>query len=857
MTDLKILKSQRTIVRRKVTESYNRRDTYVNFTSQERVSEQGLLDGYKQSLLNLDNSILSSTFSGDVIDEDSLDKETALCQEYLDKIEVCLTLLCNSQSSRRNDSARSLLKQPTAPLPKFSSGKDEDLMKFFTEFESTTAPYSYPDRDLLLLLKQQLEGRSKVLLSSLEADKQKYKDAKDLLITAFASDSIRKCAAIRRLTELRLKRNDDPFTFISQLRTICESVKVLKITADDFLQYFSWQGLPDEFQKELIQITGDTHPSISDILKNFFTACERFENAQTVANTISSFNKGPNKHKTESTVNMAVKVNYKPRKVVTACSICSKVKGQLADHALFKCPNFTTPETKLAEIKSLNGCVRCGSLEHKTTSCAFRFKKKCYKCQQWHFSFLCSKVSSPPQIDINKPDVAKPETSSGIAVLPNFSGDCILPTFTFNISGHDCIFRGLKDSGSQNTFVTQSLAQTYNFKSIKDEVPITVHGFNGPKTYNTKIVDVHLRLGDSNLRVSAIVVPDIKVHLKLPLLGTVFEGFINKGYKFLDSKLSSNLNEITDVELLLGADAAHCIAGQDVLFGQGNSSMYIDSPSGIMLIGNIISLAKNLSYLPSKKKKESSNLHTAYIPDNISSCSRLSTHCFLGSGLIIPSIDDEIQDLDFNGLYTSCNITVLNDKGKIIESKLQDATNQILEVECQKFINYDMSVYNDESREVDNQLVKYTLENLSRETDGRIQVPLLWNGKVSHLLSKNETLAKLILKANLKKLGKNKEHLFLMDQTIKDQVSSGIIEQVENLDQYKVEYPDYSFLPHMGIFKLQRETTKCRLVFLSNLRQDEPNKKLSLSHNQCIFSGPTLNQKLSSALIHLRFDESY
>ena len=59
----------------------------------------------------------------------------------------------------------------------------------------------------------------------------------------------------------------------------------------------------------------------------------------------------------------------------------------------------------------------------------------------------------------------------------------------------------------------------------------------------------------------------------------------------------------------------------------------------------------------------------------------------------------------------------------------------------------------------------------------------------------------------------------------------------------------------MGIFKPQRETTKCRVVFLSNLKQDEPDKKLSLSHNQVMHSGPTLNQKLSSAFVHLRFDE--
>ena len=50
---------------------------------------------------------------------------------------------------------------------------------------------------------------------------------------------------------------------------------------------------------------------------------------------------------------------------------------------------------------------------------------------------------------------------------------------------------------------------------------------------------------------------------------------------------------------------------------------------------------------------------------------------------------------------------------------------------------------------------------------------------------------------------------------------------------------------------MSRESTKCRLVYLANL--SERNK--GLSQNQCVYSGPNLNQKLTSALLHLRFDK--
>ena len=40
--------------------------------------------------------------------------------------------------------------------------------------------------------------------------------------------------------------------FISKLRLICESVKVLNIDADEFIRYFAWHGLNDRFKCHLV-----------------------------------------------------------------------------------------------------------------------------------------------------------------------------------------------------------------------------------------------------------------------------------------------------------------------------------------------------------------------------------------------------------------------------------------------------------------------------------------------------------------------------------------------------------------------------------------------------------------------------
>ena len=124
----------------------------------------------------------------------------------------------------------------------------------------------------------------------------------------------------------------------------------------------------------------------------------------------------------------------------------------------------------------------------------------------------------------------------------------------------------------------------------------------------------------------------------------------------------------------------------------------------------------------------------------------------------------------------------------------------------------------------------------------------------SSSIRKKLNLSKKILQSNLKKLFKSPDKLKLMDDAISEQFKLGIIEKIPNLDEYWLTHPNCSFLPHMVVFNEKRETTKCRVVFLSNLCERNSAEPNAISHNQAILSGPSLNQKLAAALIHLRFD---
>ena len=873
------LAKQRKVIRKKVTDCYNERDTYVTFTPSEKLSTKGVLENYQKNLLDLDEKIFQEKFPEvSEAQEKEIDDELSKCQDYQDRIACCIPLLdvvSSKDKAKSSELARSLLKQPTAPLPSFHSNEGEDFLRFIQEFESTTDAFDYPDRDLLLLLKQQVHGRAKVLLNSLECDKQYYNDAKKLLKEAFASDDSRKKSTIKKLFELQLKEGEDPFIYISNLRTICASVKTLKIDADEFVRYFAWRGINTTFRNHLIQITTKTYPELSEILDNFFTACERYERVkETSKPKVSTYRSGTGSSQREKAVSLAVKASAETVKTTPERSVSRQVpsggglreiictfclKAGVADHFhyLYKCPNFDTPSAKLELIDKFQGCRKCSRFGHVSKNCNFHFKKRC-ECGSWHMNYLClgNKKINPTNNSTNNSNnnptksatasiptkTGSADVVSGVAVMNNLSCVSAIPTFTFTVGENTRLARGVKDGGSQSTFVSSRLHKQYKFKVIHPKVKLTINGFNGDKSYNTLLVEVPLNLGQRSFVITAFVVPSININLKLPLLGQVVTVMNDRGLVLADKLLNGQSDCIENIDLLLGTDAAHCLPIVERQLGNINPSLYLESHAGILLSGKLDLVLANLRSVSSNI----CNTPSVNTPSDKAGPLQVNSSSFFLS-TVHSSTDD-----DFLDIYTNCNFSLSIDKHKVIEKQLQLATNDILDAECRQFLNYDNHDYSDKVSVVNQELTNYTLQKICRNADGRIVVPLLWNGKVSNFLSKNEHLAKAVLKANFNRYKKQPGNLELIDQTIKEQLKAGIIERVPDLDSYKVENPCYSFLAHMPVFKPDRESTKCRVVFLSNLKDGR--QALSLSHNQCMFSGPTLNHKLSAAFIHVRFD---
>ena len=377
-----LVKNARSYLRKQVTEIFNARSSFSSLSETERKTKKLMLNDKYEDLKNLNSQFQSLKFVSD-INEISLDDEFKLCEEYNFKIRTCIALLddSNENINVRHSDARSLLRSPTAPLPVFKSEDGEDLTKFILEFEDTISKFKYSDYDKLLLLKQQVTGRANILLNSLESTNQTYNEAKKLLEDALASPTTRKHNVIKSLTKLKLNYNDEPFEFISKLKNITESVSKLNIDTNDFVLYFAWQGLNDSFKTHLVNITCNTRPTLDEITKNFFDACERYREHQSHLKE-NNFKK----HKDREQYSLAANVNYEPKTKSNGC-LCG---SEGTDHSMFQCKKYSTADTKIKRVNELNGCTRCGYLNHQIANCKFKFHTRCRLCNAWHMTYLCT-----------------------------------------------------------------------------------------------------------------------------------------------------------------------------------------------------------------------------------------------------------------------------------------------------------------------------------------------------------------------------------------------------------------------------------------------------------------------------------
>ena len=250
MAALTVAISQRKILRASITRIFNDKSNFASYAHDIRNELKLKLENAENELSVINEKVLSLQFSTAPVDEAKLNEELLKCDEYKDRIFSCKSLLLSlattiqpqnegaATAGYHGNALRSMLKSPTAPLPRFCSNIGENLELFFYSFEETLSKFNYTQYDRLLLLKQQISGKASLLIESLEPEKQTYDEAKRLLVAALASPDIQKFNTIKQLSELKLTNNGEPFQYIADVRKTMQAIKSLKIDMNDIMQYF-------------------------------------------------------------------------------------------------------------------------------------------------------------------------------------------------------------------------------------------------------------------------------------------------------------------------------------------------------------------------------------------------------------------------------------------------------------------------------------------------------------------------------------------------------------------------------------------------------------------------------------------
>ena len=815
---------RRKYLRSLVTKLNNDIPNFPQLSVLDRQSRLLKIQAAQEDLKVVDSAIRKFLYSDETIDDAELEREMAECEAYQDKLRDVLCALKDPQVSvsqpDTGGAVRSMLRSPTAPLPTFTSAEGENLELFLVNFEETILQFKYAEYDKFLLLKQQITGKASYLIDSLEPNKQTYLEAKALLLKAFATTSLQKFNTLKQLSEMKLSYNDEPFKFMGNMRKIQQAVIQLNITTDDVLQYFFLRGMNETFISQLTQITNNIRPTLNEINDHFFAASERYSIALKLKGKSSNSeqtntsNKGGN---TSYAVAIDGRATSNPFK---KCPLCVSD----SDHRINKCKNYPKAVDKIKRLLDIDGCVKCGNFDHNSLKCKFRFKKKCNICSKWHFTFLCPDFCT---IDTKSTSNKPAKTQNNIVVINTFSNtgrlENVLPTLSVDV-GNVPNIRCLLDSGSQNNLVAKKILTPDNHE-ILEQMDLNIQGVNSVEFYKSQIVRLKVSMGRKWIFVDALVMPEITLSLELPGLSDLASAFARKGYALADNRLIE-ANTIDGVDLMIGIDSFPLFFDSIVRFGANDSSAYFNnSEMGIMLTGNVQRMLANFSYLE----------------DCTTTCSRnlanITHSCGSQTTVACPSIctDEDCSPLDFQ------------DHSDLL-------SDDRLERECNAILHKVPDIDDHDESELNNNLINYALSNTKRSDDGRLIMPLLWNGNVKSRLASNFNLAKRVLTSNKKKLLKDNT-LEMVHSAIKEWEDLGVIKPIVDYEQFARENPSHNFLAHMPVFRMNKETTKCRVVFLSNLCAKDKHNLHPLSHNQAMHSGPCLNQKLTVALLLLRFDE--
>ena len=269
-----------------------------------------------------------------------------------------------------------------------------------------------------------------------------------------------------------------------------------------------------------------------------------------------------------------------------SCSLCKTQK-----HPLYACPQFKvlSHDKMLSTVRSSNMCLNClkSSKDCKSNNC-------CRKCQKLHHTLLHNDSKQAAENREHPTTIRERVESSSLAVAPMVSnnaqygsGSVLLMTCQKLVYAPDGTYiqaRGLLDSGSSISFVSERLAQFLRLPLSTQHIRIS--GITGvsrgfPLQSIATLTISHLLSSTEKLQVSANVIPRVTCDLH-----TQPVHFNTKLNHLSDLHLADpNFGQPKKIDILLGADVYADVLLHDRRRGPAGTPVAFETRFGWVLTG--------------------------------------------------------------------------------------------------------------------------------------------------------------------------------------------------------------------------------------------------------------------------------
>ena len=545
------------------------------------------LETLKGELKLANETLTNHMLMNEIWDETKFMAETDTADEYDESIRnsifklrsILKTLDGDEEVVRTPESTKQVSHKVTLPhieLPSFD-GEPESFNKFIVSFENLISKYNLSSYEKFSYLSKQLMGDAKKLIESLELEECDYESALKMLKEAYFDKVEQQYSILEKLSNLRLEPDAvNGISWIGDAKILMAQIVKNEISSEIFTQYFLWSSLNESFRNHITAICQKTNPSLQEIRDCMFPANARY---------VKEF-KSKNRNAESETIVAATSVGVEDGTLVK-CSLCSNDKTE-SSHKLSRCPVYSEPGAKIAKLKAVGGCTKCGAISHNFKKCFVKFNKKCFFCRQWHMSFLCP--GSNKKSNDKKTKGTYVGTITNVLTESDLYNDVILPTATIEIKNNGEVesWRVFKDIGSQSSFVKGSPKDIPNCKIIKN-LNLNIKGINGVETYSTHVVEFPIDIpGQGEQTITAICLPSLNVNVTVPGLLELSNLMKSKGLNLADKQIDSDV--LKNFKILIGSDQGHILPIKQHNLGE---SVFYETPSGIMLAGSAKTYFKN------------------------------------------------------------------------------------------------------------------------------------------------------------------------------------------------------------------------------------------------------------------------